>query len=164
MTLHKSPPREPGTASAALTGEVIAFPGRGARVDARVRQALQAMDDIARSSAEIDGALGALDQIITQIGLLATGAEAHAARTGGLGQDFAAVVAEVQGLAQRSASAAEEIRALARGAPQKMGAGGFAAQTAPAIHALAVEAAALSELMSKAGLAGPRPSETSRSR
>jgi methyl-accepting chemotaxis protein len=118
-------------------------------------KALQAMEDIARSSAEIDGAMAVLDDIVTHIALLAANAEAQTVRVGDIGPELAEAVAEVRGLAKRSARAAEEIKGLARVSPSRMSREEFVARSAPAIQRLAADAAALSELIEKIGLADP---------
>ena len=77
-----------------------------------VRQAVEAMDAIAKSAKQISQIIGIIDEIAFQINLLALNAGVEAARAGDAGRGFAVVASEVRGLAQRSADAAKEIKGL----------------------------------------------------
>jgi methyl-accepting chemotaxis protein len=77
-----------------------------------VREAVGAMDEIAKSSHQIGQIIGVIDEIAFQTNLLALNAGVEAARAGDAGKGFAVVASEVRALAQRSADAAQEIKDL----------------------------------------------------
>ncbi|QXX76519.1 methyl-accepting chemotaxis protein [Methylovirgula sp. HY1] len=77
-----------------------------------VRRAVEAMNDIQRSSDKIANIVSMIDEIAFQTNLLALNAGVEAARAGEAGRGFAVVASEVRALSVRSAEAAKEIKKL----------------------------------------------------
>ncbi len=102
------------TASGAkdATGIVTAARGEAQEGGEVVRQAVETMQAIEKSSAQIAQIIGVIDEIAFQTNLLALNAGVEAARAGDAGRGFAVVASEVRALAQRSADSAKEIKAL----------------------------------------------------
>ncbi|UQZ88416.1 hypothetical protein C4J81_04000 [Deltaproteobacteria bacterium Smac51] len=88
-----------------------------------ISQMTQAMDDINRSSSEIEKILKAIEDIAFQTNLLALNAAVEAARAGEAGQGFAVVAEEVRNLAQRSATSVHETASLITESGHRIGRG-----------------------------------------
>ncbi|WP_083278112.1 methyl-accepting chemotaxis protein [Colwellia sp. PAMC 20917] len=88
-----------------------------------VKNAIQAMSDINKSSKKIADIISVIDEIAFQTNLLALNAAVEAARAGEQGRGFAVVAAEVRNLAQRSAGAAKEIKGLINDSVEAVGQG-----------------------------------------
>ncbi len=101
------------TKRAEEAGDLVGRTRAGAEKSGEVvRRAIEAMQQIERSSGEIGNIIGVIDDIAFQTNLLALNAGVEAARAGEAGKGFAVVAQEVRELAQRSAKAAREIKAL----------------------------------------------------
>ena len=88
-----------------------------------MREAVESMTGIQKSSQQIARIIGVIDEIAFQTNLLALNAGVEAARAGEAGRGFAVVALEVRALAQRSSEAAKEIKALIGTSTAQVGAG-----------------------------------------
>jgi len=125
-------------ARAGEAGQLVDVTRAGAeRSGEIVRQAVQAMEAIEKSSSEISNIIGVIDDIAFQTNLLALNAGVEAARAGEAGKGFAVVAQEVRELAQRSAAAAREIKALITASGGKVRDGvALVGQTGEALQAM----------------------------
>jgi methyl-accepting chemotaxis protein-1 (serine sensor receptor) len=94
---------------------------RGATI---VRDVVERMAMIDRSSRRIADIIGVIEGIAFQTSILALNAAVEAARAGEQGRGFAVVAGEVRALAQRSTQAAKEIKALIDESAANVGQGG----------------------------------------
>ncbi|WP_424930519.1 methyl-accepting chemotaxis protein [Amaricoccus tamworthensis] len=88
-----------------------------------VDTAIDAMNEIEKSSDHISQIIGVIDDIAFQTNLLALNAGVEAARAGDAGRGFAVVASEVRALAQRSSNAAKEIKTLITTSSEQVGRG-----------------------------------------
>ena len=113
-----------------------------------VRQAIEAMNGIERSSSQIGRIIGVIDEISFQTNLLALNAGVEAARAGEAGRGFAVVASEVRALAQRSAEAAKEIKALISDSSRHVEQGvTLVAQTGQALERMMVQVAEIDSVV-----------------
>ncbi|MGH6761722.1 MAG: methyl-accepting chemotaxis protein [Phyllobacterium sp.] len=105
-----------------------------------VRQAIDAMGMIEKSSDKISQIIGVIDEIAFQTNLLALNAGVEAARAGDAGRGFAVVASEVRALAQRSAEAAKEIKNLISASTMQVGEGvDLVAETGKALERIVTQ-------------------------
>ncbi|MDI1365111.1 MAG: methyl-accepting chemotaxis protein, partial [bacterium] len=109
-----------------------------------VRGAIDAMNQIEKSSQSISQIIGVIDEIAFQTNLLALNAGVEAARAGDAGRGFAVVAQEVRALAQRSADAAKEIKTLISTSTQQVGQGvSMVGQTGEALQRIVDQVASI---------------------
>ena len=113
-----------------------------------VREAVEAMGGIVKSSQSITQIIGVIDEIAFQTNLLALNAGVEAARAGDAGRGFAVVAQEVRALAQRSAEAAKEIKGLIRASSEQVGKGvKLVGETGQTLDQILVQVAEINELV-----------------
>ncbi|MBE7732337.1 methyl-accepting chemotaxis protein [Devosia faecipullorum] len=104
----------------AATARVVSTAETGGLV---MVDATDAMMRIGKSSEQISGIIGLIDDIAFQTNLLALNASVEAARAGEAGKGFAVVAVEVRRLAQSAAEASADIKALIEQATSQVGEG-----------------------------------------
>ncbi|WP_198174286.1 methyl-accepting chemotaxis protein [Mesorhizobium xinjiangense] len=138
------------TATGAREAEQVAGAARGGaeKSGAVVREAVDAMAKIEKSSEEIGQIIGVIDEIAFQTNLLALNAGVEAARAGEAGKGFAVVAQEVRALAQRSAEAAKEIKALISTSTEQVNQGvGLVGQTGEVLDQIVTQVTEMSDLV-----------------
>jgi methyl-accepting chemotaxis protein len=82
------------------------------RIQGAVKNLVESVDEINKSSEQVQKVVRVIDEIAFQTNILALNAAVEAARAGEAGMGFAVVADEVRNLAQRSAQAAKETQTL----------------------------------------------------
>ncbi len=110
--------------------------------------AVSAMDEIARSSTEMEAIVSLIDGIAFQTNLLALNAGVEAARAGEAGKGFAVVASEVRSLAQRAGEAAREISTIIKGSGSSVTRGvGLITRTQEALQQIHSRTSAVAEMI-----------------
>ena len=115
-----------------------------------VQDAIAAMAEIEKSSAEIGNIIGVIDEIAFQTNLLALNAGVEAARAGDAGKGFAVVASEVRALAQRSAEAAKQIKTLISNSSNQVSQGvTLVGETGEALNRIVTQVAEISGVVTE---------------
>ena len=129
--------------------------GDAERSSVVVRNAVEAMNEIEKSSQSISQIIGVIDEIAFQTNLLALNAGVEAARAGEAGRGFAVVAQEVRALAQRSADAAKEIKTLISTSSQQVNQGvSMVGQTGEALQAIVSKVGEIDALVGEIAASG----------
>ena len=118
------------------------------RSGAVVKEAIEAVGGIEKSSRSITQIIGVIDEIAFQTNLLALNAGVEAARAGDAGRGFAVVAQEVRALAQRSADAAKEIKGLISASTEQVGKGvKLVGETGQTLDQILIQVAEINDLV-----------------
>ncbi|WP_419759118.1 methyl-accepting chemotaxis protein [Acidisoma sp.] len=113
-----------------------------------VRDTVEAMAGIEKSSERISAIIGLIDEIAFQTNLLALNAGIEAARAGDAGRGFAVVATEVRALAKRSADAAKEIKIIISESSDQVGKGAqLVEETGRTLHRITGQISQLTDLV-----------------
>jgi len=119
-----------------------------------VRDAINAMRAIEKSSEQVTRIIGVIDDIAFQTNLLALNAGVEAARAGEAGKGFAVVASEVRGLAQRASESAREIKALISESSAQVETGSkLVSRTGERLEEILLRASEVQSLMSEIAVA-----------
>lgn len=119
-----------------------------------VRDAIDAMRAIEKSSDQVTRIIGVIDDIAFQTNLLALNAGVEAARAGEAGKGFAVVASEVRGLAQRASESAREIKSLISESSAQVETGSkLVSRTGERLEEILLRASEVQSLMSEIAVA-----------